>query len=333
MTAGDDLRKRARALADDVLWPAADRIDADGAFPPGHFEPLAEAGLYGIAAPPEAGGPDALDLAGFARLVEVVASGCLATAFVWLQHHGAVRAAAASERPGIRETWLEPLAAGRRRAGLALVGQLPGEPRLRAEAVPGGYRLTGASPFVTGWGLVDTLYVAARDADDRIVWMLLDATPSDELSAQPLPLSAVDAASTVQLRFDGLYVPEERVTGTLPYAEWPARDAEGLRTNGSLALGLAGRCGTLLDENKDGPDAELDASRHALDSADPASMPAARADAAALALRRAAAVVVARGAASVLRGQPGQRLLREAGFLQVFATRTAIKDKLLARWR
>jgi hypothetical protein len=68
-------------------------------------------------------------------------------------------------------------------AGLALAGTLPGEPLLRARQVPGGYVFDGCSPWVTGWGLIDTLYTAARDADDNIIWALLDARPAGTLSA------------------------------------------------------------------------------------------------------------------------------------------------------
>jgi hypothetical protein len=52
---------------------------------------------------------------------------------------------------------------------------------------------------------------------------------------------AVMASSTVQLTFTGHPVPQNRVTGTLPLDQWRGRDAAGLRTNGSLALGVAAR--------------------------------------------------------------------------------------------
>ena len=57
---------------------------------------------------------------------------------------------------------------------MALAGLLPGPPRLRARATGGGYVLDGVAPWVTGWGYIDTLHVAARQEDDTIVWALLD---------------------------------------------------------------------------------------------------------------------------------------------------------------
>src|SRR4051794_35001228 len=76
---------------------------------------LAEAGLFGVAGPRSQGGHD-VSPAVFAELVEALASGCLATAFVWVQHHGAVRALTETRNQPLADAWLTDLCAGRRRA-------------------------------------------------------------------------------------------------------------------------------------------------------------------------------------------------------------------------
>ena len=255
----------------------------------------------------------------------MLASGCLSTAFVWLQHHGAVRAVASAPAP-LRAELLGPLCRGERRAGVALGGLLPGPPRLRARAAPGGYLLDGTSPWVTGWGLGDTLYVAARDEQDTVIWAALDVPADGTISAEPLPLVAVMASATVELSFRAHPVPAARVTGTLPYRDWPRQDAAGLRLNGSLALGLAARCCQLAGP---GPlDGQLSACRAALDETGPAALPAARAAACELAVRAAAALVVSVGSQAILTGNDAQRLAREALFLLVFGSRPAIRQHL-----
>jgi hypothetical protein len=134
------------------------------------------------------------------------------------------------------------------------------------------------------------------------------------------------ASSTVELSFTGHPVPAGRVTATLPLAQWRSRDAAGLRSNGSLALGLAARCSELIGP---GPlDTQLSRCRTALDTADPASMPAARAAACELALRATAALVVSQGSTAILADQDAQRLAREALFLLVFGSRPPIKQAL-----
>jgi alkylation response protein AidB-like acyl-CoA dehydrogenase len=204
---------------------------------------------------------------------------------------------------------------------------------MRAQSTPDGYRFSGEAPWVTGWGLIDVLHVAARDENDTIVWALLPALPSSTLAVEPLEMLAVTSSRTVTLRFDDHPVPAGAVTGTLPYAEWPARDAAGLRLNGSLALGLSERCRLLLT---DGTLAaaiarDIDAARSALDAAATEYLPAARAAASDLALRATATLMTAVGARGILAGGTAQRLFREAGFLLVFGSRPPIRADLLRR--
>jgi hypothetical protein len=326
---------RARRLAADVLVPAAMTVESSRQIPPAHLDLLAAEGFYGLAGPRGYGGLD-LDFAAGCRVIEILAGACLSTTFVWMQHHGAVLAAAGatgvdstgvdSTAGRIREEWLEPFCTGRRRAGVALAGTLPGPPLLRARPVAGGYLFDGISPWVTGWGHIDTLYTAARDEQDNIVWALLDAQPGVTLSVEPLQMVAVMASSTVRASFSGHFVPAERVTRILPLSEWRNRDAGGLRGNGSLALGIAARCCELIGP---GPlDEELVSCRAALDGGTPETMPAARAAASELAMRATAALVVHQGSRAILVDQDAQRLAREALFLLVFGSRPTIKAHL-----
>jgi alkylation response protein AidB-like acyl-CoA dehydrogenase len=317
--------ERARHIADSLLYPRAMEADTTGALPAAHLDALAAAGLYGLAGPADFGGMDA-DLATFCEVIEIMAGGCLATAFVWLQHHGPVRALAASGNEKLRSAWLEPLCRGWRRAGIALGGARPWPPLLRATAVPGGYQFDGTSPWVTGWGMIDAVHALARDDAGDLIAALLPASEGDGLTAAPLELVAVNASRTVELAFDGYFVPADLVTGVSAHADWLAGDAAGLRPNGSLSLGVAARCCRLAGQ---GPlDRELADVRSRLNAADERDMPAARAAAAEFALRAAAAAVVAAGSQSILTSQHPQRLAREALFLQVFGSRPAIKKNL-----
>ena len=334
------MQDQARRIAADVLFPAAMDTDASDRVPAGHLDLLAAEGFYGMACPP-AGPAEAgagIDAAAAGRIIEILAGGCLATTFVWLQHHRAVRAASAAGGP-LREEWLGPLCRGIRRCGIALGGGLPGPPLLRAGPAAGGYRLDGISPWVTGWGLVDTFYVAARDERDNVVTAFVPAAPGSAakpaepggptLSAELLRMVAVNASRTALIRFDGHFVPAGRVIATVPHRDWLARDAMHLRANGSLALGVAGRCCELIGASP--LDGELARRRAALDAASPAQMPAARAAASELAMRAAAALVTVQGSRAILAGQHAQRLAREALFLLVFGSRPAIKERLAGR--
>ena len=318
---GAEVVERARSLADDVLFPAALATDAADTVPVRLLDALADAGLYGLTAPRSCGGLQA-DAATVHAVVEALAGGCLTTTFVWTQHLGAARAACLAA--GGVQAWGPRLARGERRAGVAFAHlRRPGPPSVTAAPDgAGGWVLRGEAPWVTGWGRIDVVHTAAVHGDD-VVWSLVDATPSATLSAARLRLAAVDASATVVVRLDGHRVPADRVTVVEPLADWLARDALGLRTNGSLALGVAARACSLL-----GPSAFDDgvrAARAALDAADPAERAAARAAASTVAVHATAALVAAGGGRAIVRDHDAQRLAREALFLLVQGQTPAIR--------
>jgi alkylation response protein AidB-like acyl-CoA dehydrogenase len=263
-------------------------------------------------------------------VAEELASGCLASTFVWIQHLRLLGAVLDERTPEpLRGQLLPGVVRGEVRGGVALAGLLPGPPRLTARPVPGGWQLDGQSPWVTGWGHVTFVVAAARGPADSVVTLLAEAREQPGLTAQRQRLAAVDASSTVQLGFDGLFVPGERYLGQQPFD--PVRQqGEGLRVNGSLALGVARRCCALI-----GPsalDAQLRDRRAELDQADAETMPAARAKASELAVRAAHALAVHHGSASALAGSDADRLTREAAFLLVFGSRPAIKEALFQQF-
>ena len=322
----------ARTIADEILFPDAMRVDGLDTVPAAHLDALAAEGLYGAAAPPEAGGLG-LDLQATCAVVEELAGGCLATTFVWLQHRGLVMTLAAEATPAaLRDRWLGPACQGKVRGGIALGGLIPGPPRLRARPAEGGWRLAGEAPWVTGWGLIDLLLVVAREPTGSLVNLILDAAEQPGLTVSRQRLAAVDASVTVRLGFDDVAVPGERYVGRQPFDPAESLRPDRMRINGSLALGVAGRCGRLLGP---GPlDDELATCRARLDdalNADAAAMAQARAAASELAVRAAAALAVWDGSKSIMADQHPQRLAREALFLLVFGSRPEIKSALLRR--
>lgn len=310
-----DVVATAERLADEVLFPAALATDASEILPVELLDELADAGLYGLG---EA------DFPTVCAVVEALASGCLTTTFVWVQHIGAARAAAMSENPAMAD-WVPRLASGERRAGLALGGALPGAPALVARATDGGWLLEGTSPFVSGWGRIDVVHSAARTEDGRVVWGFVDA---GALTVERLQLVALNATATVRADFHAVELPADRVTTVHPYAEGPT-PPEVLRIHASLALGVASRCCRLL-----GPstlDGELAARRAGLDRLDPETIEAARGAAGELGLRAAAVLMATRGSRSLLLDEHAQRLAREALFALVYALRPGSRAAVLER--
>jgi alkylation response protein AidB-like acyl-CoA dehydrogenase len=327
MPSPDTYLRAARRIADDLLFPAALTVDRTGALPVGHVRALADAGLYGVAAPVVDGGLGTGDLATMAGLVETLAEGCLTTAFVWIQHHGTVASVAAAGEE-TRDRWLGPLCRGELRAGIGLAG-LRADPGLRVRRVDGGFEIDGSCPWVTGWGSITTIGIAARDDDDVVHHLLVDAVASSTLAVRPHELVAVGASGTVTVEFTRHVVDTDRLLSTRPFADWRSGDVNGSTMNGFLATGSARRSCRLL-----GPsdlDAEVDDARARLLGATGDAVGPARAAASELAIRAAAALAVRTGARAVLLDQQAQRLVREATFLLVFGSRPGMRDALLRR--
>lgn len=332
-------RERARSLAEQLLAPHAAAVEVAGAVPRSHLDALAAAGLR------EAEGEDAL------AVVEELAAGDLATAFVWIQQVGVARWLGAAGTQDERwEAQLEDLRAGRAHAGIALQAALrPGPAAVVARPLSGGdgdgeraggWVLDGAVPWVTGWGLLDAVLLTARDGEE-VLFLLLDLTAVRDGGQVPgmrgelLPLAAVRASRTVELHLDSFRVGPDRLVARGQHAALLAGDAAGLRPNGSLALGLVQRCVRALvadprhDERGSALARELERVRAGLDAAGPTELPAARAAAVDLAWRAAAALSLATGSSSVISGSLAERTVREALFLLVFGSRPAIREALL----
>jgi alkylation response protein AidB-like acyl-CoA dehydrogenase len=321
----------ARRIADETLFPIAGVVERADRVPAEVLDLLASHGFYGIGAPPGLSDLDLPDDAAAAAVVEAFAGGCLSAAFVWLQHRGALRAVAASAGSVLRQEYLPAMVSGRLRSGLAIgAATRTGPPAIRATATEGGWSLSGTAPWVTGWGMIDHLLMAARDESDQVIWTLVPVA-SAGLHSEPLELIAVQASGTVTVSVQGLVVPHERVLATEPHAVYLARDAESLTSNGFLAVGVAGRAITLIGEDGDRLAGELMQVRERLLHAGSDDAPAARAAASELALRAAAALAVHEGSRSVLVTSHAQRLIREATFLLTFGTRPAIRAALLTR--
>jgi alkylation response protein AidB-like acyl-CoA dehydrogenase len=300
-------------------------VDRATSLPANHLDALASIGLYGASAPVLEGGLGltSLELWG---VVEELASACLASTFVWLQHSRLLAAAFNDGAPEFVRRQRTKIANGEIKGGVALGGLLPGPARLKATPTSRGWILDGEAPWVSGWGLVDTLLVAARGPDNTVVNVLVAARDQPGLIVTRHQLAALNATVTVRLGFESLEVDALQVLGQVPY-EPEKESGVGLRANGSLALGVARRCCSLL-----GPSAlddELRRCRHDLDTANAEEMPRARARASELAVRTALALSVQRGSSSVNSGDIAERSIREAALLLTFGSRPTIRRALL----
>ncbi len=120
------------------------------------------------------------------------------------------------------------------------------KPVLTAEAIPGGFRLNGMSPWVTGGAAADAIVLGATlvEHDEATDRQLLIAAPTDTAglnAAEPLPLIGVSASSTGPVHLDGAEVSEDwLIAGPMPNVMSSGLGGTtGSYETSTLAVGLA----------------------------------------------------------------------------------------------
>ena len=320
-------------MADDVLFPAAQDVDR-GVRPLGDgLRAMAGAGLFGLAGPASHGGLD-LGPIEARRTIAAVGSGCGATFFVWVQHHGVVRTLRTSSNDALVERFLAPMCSGDVLAGVAFAHlRRPGAPAIRAERTSdGGWQLDGHAPWATSWGVADWFAVAAASDDGDMVWVRVPGREAPGLVATPLALSVFATTGTVALTFERYEVDTADVISVADLDTWRHTDRLHAALGQPAVLGVAERAAGLLAERRDA-DAVDAAGRlgdelaalwsrdHELtgSGASVESMSDHRAACLDLARRSTTALLASVGGAGMDLAHPAQRLAREAEFYVIQA--------------
>jgi alkylation response protein AidB-like acyl-CoA dehydrogenase len=185
-----------------------------------------------------------------ARGYHALATACITTAFILTQRTGACKRIAGCENEPLKPRLLPDLASGKTFATVGISHlttsrQHLGKPALAARAIPGGFRLTGMSPWVTGGIAADTIVLAAsvvdEPDDDR---QLLAAVPTNlpgVTVAEPLQLAGLSASSTGPVHLRDVEVANEWIiAGPVRHvmATGVGGSTGGFETS-TLAIGLA----------------------------------------------------------------------------------------------
>lgn len=349
----------ARSVATNALAPRAEDTDRADRVPAENLQALANAGLFGLAAPQPAGQPPVPPPV-LRAVQEALAGACGATFFVWAQHHTPVQLLARTPNAVLRERWLGTLCAGRSLAGVMFAYLRWASPAVRAREVPGGYVVTGVAPWATSWGMAATFAVAACLPGEQVLWFLRDGRADDVVRpSPPLELAVMQSTSTVRVAFEDLFVPDEDVLLVEALETWRRQDRITTSQPSPAALGVAETsCRLLAERSAERGDrttkevaaalgTELAMSRQrAYDLAD-APMPdqagpaldahlarlvEARVSNLEIAQKASKALVTALGGGAMARAHPAQRLAREALFYVVQAQTDAIRRASLTRF-
>lgn len=232
-----ELLQTAREICDTFIEPRAEAVDISGKPPHENLDALAGAGLVGITTPVEYGG-SACSGAFMREYTEILTAACGTTWFILTQHYGACTMVASN--PILRERFLRDMATGRHYVGVGFGHLRRPDPVLRAEAVEGGWVLNGISPWVTGWPLLSGVIYGAVLPDDRHIYVYAPAAESvEQSSSPPLPLCAMNATATTEVRLTNLFVPEDNFIKHSSREEMARGDERGIAGAVSPPLGCA----------------------------------------------------------------------------------------------
>ncbi len=217
------IREAAGRFADEQIAPLAAEVDRNDRFPRELWEPMGALGLHGITVEEEYGG---LGL-GYLDHVIAVEEVSRASGSVGLSY-GAHSNLCVNQirRWGNDEQkakYLPKLISGEHLGSLAMsevgAGSDVVSMKLRAEAVPGGFRLNGTKFWITNGTYADTLVVYAKSSAEAgsrsITVFLIEKDMAGFSIGQKIDKMGLRGSPTCELVFEDCFVPEENVMGPL----------------------------------------------------------------------------------------------------------------------
>ena len=217
------IREATSRFADEQIAPLAAEIDRNDRFPRELWEPMGALGLHGVTVEEELGG---LGLGYLDHVIAVEEVSC-ASGSVGLSY-GAHSNLCVNQirRWGSavqKAKYLPKLISGEHVGSLAMsevgAGSDVVSMKLKADAVPGGYRLNGTKFWITNGTYADTLVVYAKSVPEAgsrgITAFLIEKDMPGFSIGQKIDKMGLRGSPTCELVFEDCFVPEENVMGPL----------------------------------------------------------------------------------------------------------------------
>jgi alkylation response protein AidB-like acyl-CoA dehydrogenase len=213
-----EIQALARDFARDEIEPHAPQWDRDHGFPRALLDRLGEVGLLGVCVPEEHGGGGA-DFLSYVLVLEELSRADAGVGVTVAVHTSACTLPIlAFGTPEQQTRFVPPLALGEAIGAFALTesgsGSDAGALQTRAEAVDGGWRLTGTKQWITNGGFGGTVLLFARtDTSTQgargISAFLVDG--GDVEVTHEAEKLGLNSSQTVDLALDGVRVERDRL--------------------------------------------------------------------------------------------------------------------------
>jgi len=215
----EELRRRARRLAESELRPHAAHWDEEEVFPEPSLEALRHSGLLAVTVPSEHGG---MGLGTFEAclVLEEIARGCMASALIAQMFlNGPPRAIARLGTDEQRRRLLPGVADGRRYFAIAMsepqAGSAGTDLSTTLSPKGAGFRLTGIKCFITGGARADSFLVFCRAAGSSgpkgIGAVVVERGARGFAEPEVEPKMGTRGVAEATLRFEDVPIPERDV--------------------------------------------------------------------------------------------------------------------------
>ena len=213
-----DVVELVRAVADKVLAPSVAEHETAETYPDHVFTILGEAGLLSLPYPTEWGGGEQ-PYEVYLQVLEELAARWAAVAVAVSVHTLACHPLAAYGTDRQKQTWLPEMLSGNVIGAYSLsepqAGSDAGALMCRANALEGGYRVTGTKAWITHGGIADFYSLFARTGEGpRGISSFLVAKDTPGLTfGRPEQKMGLHAVPTTTAHYDGTYICAERRIG------------------------------------------------------------------------------------------------------------------------
>jgi isovaleryl-CoA dehydrogenase len=217
------IREAVGRFADEKIMPLAAAIDREDRFPRELWVPMGDLGMHGITVEQELGGLG-LGYLDHVIAVEEVSRASGAVGLSYGAHSNlCVNQIRRWGNADQKARYLPKLISGEHVGSLAMSEAGAGSDvvamKLKAEAVPGGFRLNGTKYWITNGTCADTLVVYAKTlphaASKGITAFLMEKDMPGFSIGQKIDKMGLRGSPTCELVFEDCFVPEENVMGPL----------------------------------------------------------------------------------------------------------------------
>ncbi len=216
------IRAMVRDFAREELMPSAAERDQTGEFPAENLKKMGELGLMGMNVPTEYNGAG-VDTVSYSVALQEIAYACASTAVIMSVHNSvACGPIYLFGSDYLKETYLKPLATGRKIGSFALTesgaGSDPASQESKARREGDTYIINGTKMFITSGKNSDITVVTAytdRDQKHRGIsaFVVEKGTPGFHVGKEEEKMG-LRASDTVELVFEDCRVPVENLLGS-----------------------------------------------------------------------------------------------------------------------